>query len=540
MAKKPKNSASAGRNEFDQIVRQQLQAAAAKMKKSMVVAPSDPNGGGRLPERQAEKPRDKDRQRLDYMAVFDRNAQASDEQLQEWLRDTQLVTGSPSHFVSDAEWDEEAPEDPDHAQWEDARGETYNPYDDDFDGPDKAGLDLPDEPGLFEEDPDEEEEEEEEEAEAVRHKGLRRKPVRKAHEVEDGEDDADEDEEEKGLRSRHPLHLKKGDEAARGDMDEEFASLSNDDDELNEGQHERRALAQKGLCRHRKSLAKCAICKAETGDSDPSDEWTDSEEVDEDKLQEYQEEALTKEKGLDTPDEEDEEEQDEHDDGDDLDEWNIADELEEEILRRRQPKLRGTEAAVRHEREKALRRHREARKALGRDAMELMDASPFFKALVEAVMDWRDDIQKELRETQKSLTHVLRANYRLHQENQSLHKSLKGLGALIRNENREIVKSMTTGFVEAQALGMTPQTAPVQALRKGYGLPAQTSRPALINGTQFDLAKALDVLQEEFEKNPKENYKLSYDVTVLETNHNPNLLSEKAQAVLRSHKLLPS
>lgn len=170
-------------SDFDKLVQEQL-------KKSVVVAPSDPDGGAKLPKRQEDAAKRKGRDGTQYMAVFDREAEKSDEQLDEWLRDTQETTESPEPFVEDAREDD-APEDPDDEQWEDNRGnDVYDPYgdDDELDGDDLEPLELPD----------------------------------------------DEDE-YVYVRAHKRRKLKKSNEAARGDMDEEFIELSDDDDDLGEG-----------------------------------------------------------------------------------------------------------------------------------------------------------------------------------------------------------------------------------------------------------------------------------------------------------------
>ncbi|WP_304459067.1 hypothetical protein [Alicyclobacillus sendaiensis] len=170
-------------SDFDKLVQEQL-------KKSVVVAPSDPNGGAKLPKRQEDAAKRKGRDGTQYMAVFDREAEKSNEQLDEWLRDTQETTESPDPFVEDAREDD-APEDPDEEQWEDNRGDdVYDPYgdDDELDDEDLESLELPD----------------------------------------------DEDE-YVYVRAHKRRKLKKSNEAARGDMDEEFIELSDDDDDLGEG-----------------------------------------------------------------------------------------------------------------------------------------------------------------------------------------------------------------------------------------------------------------------------------------------------------------
>lgn len=164
--------------ELDELVRTLVQ-------KSVVTAPSDPNGGAKLPKRQEGAAKRKGKGKEQYMAVFDREAQDSDDQLDDWLDATQETTQSPDEFVEDARKDD-APEDYDDQDWEDNRGEVYDPLgdDDELDAADIESLDLP-----------------EDNDEYIKVRGhKRRKKVRKSH------------------------------AAARGDMDEDFADLSDDDD----------------------------------------------------------------------------------------------------------------------------------------------------------------------------------------------------------------------------------------------------------------------------------------------------------------------
>ncbi len=114
--------AAPGREDrFDRIVEDAL-------RKSVVVAPSDPTGGQKLPQRQANAAKRKVRGKEQYPAIFDREAQESNEQLDEWEDDTNETTDSPEDIAND---DDDTPEDPDE-QDEDSRGaETYDPYSDD-------------------------------------------------------------------------------------------------------------------------------------------------------------------------------------------------------------------------------------------------------------------------------------------------------------------------------------------------------------------------------------------------------------------------
>jgi len=90
-------------DEVDRIVQ-------TAIRKSVVTAPSDPNGGAKLPERQAGQPGRKRRDKENYMAIFDREAQESDDQLDEWEEDTNDTTDSPDRFVNDRD---DTPEDAD-------------------------------------------------------------------------------------------------------------------------------------------------------------------------------------------------------------------------------------------------------------------------------------------------------------------------------------------------------------------------------------------------------------------------------------------
>lgn len=154
-------------SDFDKIV-------AAQVQKSVVVAPSDPNGGTKLPVRQSDKAKQKGKGKTQYMAVFDREAGESDDQLDDWMDDTNGATQSPDHFVNE---DDDEPEDPDDEEWEDARGsEVYDPYgdDDEMDDNELEALDLPDD---------------DEENEYVKVRGHKRRKVRKANVADDDEED---------------------------------------------------------------------------------------------------------------------------------------------------------------------------------------------------------------------------------------------------------------------------------------------------------------------------------------------------------------
>lgn len=123
-------------SDFDRIVQTQI-------RKSVVVTPSDPNGGAKLPKRQEGAPQRKGKGKSQYMAVFDREANQSDDQLDDWLDDTQVATQSNDDYVEDGR-DDDAPEDPDDESFEDSRGDdVYDPYDDDEED-DMESLDVPD------------------------------------------------------------------------------------------------------------------------------------------------------------------------------------------------------------------------------------------------------------------------------------------------------------------------------------------------------------------------------------------------------------
>lgn len=175
-------------SEFDQLVRSRINRVA----KSVVTSPSDPNGGAKLPKRQKDAPERKAKGKTQYMAVFDREAQQSDDQLEDWEDDTNNTTESPERFVND---DDDAPEDYDDQDWEDNRRSdddgdgVYDPYgdDDEMDDASIEALDLPD-------DDDKEQ--------YIKVRGHKRRKIAKS---------------------------------AKGDMDEEFEELSDDDDDLDEG-----------------------------------------------------------------------------------------------------------------------------------------------------------------------------------------------------------------------------------------------------------------------------------------------------------------
>ncbi len=130
-SRKPARAGGSREDVFDSIVRDAVA-------KSAVVAPSDPNGGAKLPQRQEGAPGRKGRGKTQYMAIFDRDAQHSDDQLDDWEKDTNDTTDSPEKFVNDSD---DTAEDPDD-EAEDSRGdEVYDPYSDD-DEDDDPGEDT--------------------------------------------------------------------------------------------------------------------------------------------------------------------------------------------------------------------------------------------------------------------------------------------------------------------------------------------------------------------------------------------------------------
>ncbi len=174
-------------SDFDRLVNSQVN-------KSVVVAPKDPNGGAKLPVRQSNAAKRKGKGKEQYMAIFDREAQESNDQLEDWEDRTNDTTDSPDKFVND---DDDAPEDYDDQQWEDNRSSgdgdgVYDPFSDDDEYPDDdiESLELPDD---------------DEEYVTVKKHKRRKNGVRKSN------------------------------AAARGDMDEDFTDLTNDDDDLDEG-----------------------------------------------------------------------------------------------------------------------------------------------------------------------------------------------------------------------------------------------------------------------------------------------------------------
>ncbi len=397
-------------SEFDKIV----QAAQREVQKSLVVSPSDPNGGAKLPRRQSGAATRKIKGKEQYAAIFDRDAQHSDDQLEDWETATQATTQSPSDFVND---EDDAPEDYDSQQWEDNRradesgNGVYDPYgdDDDLDEDDLDSLDLPDD--------------DEEYVTVKRHK---RRKMRKS--VDD-------------------------------DHDEDYPDLSDDDDDLDE-------------------------------DDDDSDE-------DDDKLKKRKKvkKSIRKSRKLDDDEPEDDDADDEEDDVEDEEEAEYDEPGDDE---------------------KSVRRRRKMKKALGVDAMALVDGNKFVKSLTEAIFDMQDQHLAELRVLQREV--------------QKLRKQ-------VHHENRQMAKSLATGMAQA-ALPMdsgmvVPTLRNAQPLRKGYGLPVQTAQ----RGVQgFDVERALDTLEDALQKGLEGVS--TRDITILENDRVPDALSPTAQNILRKARVL--
>jgi hypothetical protein len=376
-------------SDFDRLVSSQVN-------KSVVVAPKDPNGGAKLPVRQSNAAKRKGKGKEQYMAIFDREAQESNDQLEDWEEHTNDTTESPDKFVND---DDDAPEDYDEQQWEDNRRSddgdgVYDPFsdDDEMGDDDIESLELPDD--------------DEEYVTVKRHK-RRKNGVRKSN------------------------------AAARGDMDEDFADLTNDDDDLDEG----------------------------------------DEDEDEDE----------------------------------------------------RPKRKTSKKEDDGEREKS--RRKEVRKALGTDAMKYVDGNPLIKALTDAVWDLKDQSSSEIR----ALALDVR---KLHQENVALR-------ALVQKENRQMVKSLVNGQMQIAGYdpveqAQVPQQRAGQPMRKGFGAPIATSqRPREV---EFDLAKAFEVLEAEYQKpgNDGGDPQIMNDITILDNNRTAGVayLSNAGKAVLHKAGLI--
>ncbi len=204
-SRKAANAGGSREDVFDSIVRDAV-------RKSVVTAPSDPNGGAKLPQRQEGAPRRKGRGKTQYMAIFDRDAQHSDDQLEDWEENTNDTTDSPDKFVND---DDDTAEDPDDED-EDSRGnDVYDPYSDDDEDDDPGEDTVP--------------------VRAHRRKKVRKSAVARDHEggyeglSDDDDDDLDEDgdEEEDDEDGEEGAHGRRaGRETNDEDAEEEGARRS--------------------------------------------------------------------------------------------------------------------------------------------------------------------------------------------------------------------------------------------------------------------------------------------------------------------------
>ena len=411
---------------YDQIV-------ADAVAKSIIVPPSDPNGGARLPRRQRGQPGRKKADGEDYMAIFDREAQESDDQLDDWMRYTQAVIDSPDDFVND---DDDTPEDPDEQDEDSRDAPAYDPYTDD-DGH-NAVEDLT-------------------EGEAYASTTVR------------------------GHKRRKPLRKSAGDHTA------EFDALSNDhddddDDDDDEGDEDTRAAAKKAAAVKKAAKLKkaAAIAKAQQPDDD--------DDLDEDD---------------DDPEDSDSEAR------------NTDDEDEDTTHGRRN-------AAERAKLDKSRRGR--VRKALGRDAFEIVEGNDFAKALTDAVYDLRDDL----------LGAVVASNRVLRRENRVLATRVsqmeKAFRTVLQGELGAVTKSLASVVVPAAPAAPLGYDAPV---RKGYGAPVatQTRFPAA-----FDADRALDAIEKALEGGT--DGVTPVDLTLLEGNRTPDGLSAGAVTVLRRERLL--
>lgn len=216
-------------SDFDRLVESQL-------KKSVVVAPKDPNGGAKLPRRQSDAAARKVNGKVQYPAIFDREAQRSNDQLEDWEEATQLTTQSPEDFVND---DDDAPEDYDAQQWEDNRSDddgapgVYDPFtdDDDLDDEDLESLDLP-----------------------------------------------DDDDEYITVKKHKRRKMRKSNSDARGDMDEDYVDLSDDDDE--DGEFDEDDESEK-----KRKMKKSRRVRKSRSDDEPEYDDADDEDDDEEDLE---------------------------------------------------------------------------------------------------------------------------------------------------------------------------------------------------------------------------------------------------------------
>ena len=406
------------RSVYDAIVAEALQDT---VRKSVIVPPSDPNGGAKLPLRQRKQPTNKDRDGEDYMAIFDREAQESDDQLDDWMKYTQAVTGSPEDFVND---NDDAPADPDQED-EDSRGAPeYDPYSDD--DQDDAAAELT-------------------AGEYTHVRAHKRRTVRKA----------------------------------QGDHDAEFDALSDDDEDTEDPEDNLEEDDEDASTRRAKKVAqatKKGVKKSRANDDDDLDE--DDEDPDHNS--------------------EDEDEDDTH------------------------------SAVNRAERRKLEKgRKRSMKKALGRDALDIVDGNAFAKALADAIWDFRDDVVAEVRTT----------NLTLRKENQALAKRLAAvegrLHKALQGELQQVTKSLVSGMAT-----LTPPSALLddaeQPMRKGYGAPLAT-RPKYAAGWNWE--RALDALEKSWREDPETPVKET-DLTLLDGNHAPEGLSSGAVRLLHAQHLL--
>ncbi len=410
----------ARRSVYDAIVAEALQDT---LQKSRVTAPGDPTGGQKMPFRQDRQPRNKEKDGTNYMAIFDREAQESDDQLDDWMKYTNAVTGSPEDFVND---DDDAPADPDEAD-EDSRGNPeYNPYSDD--DQDDAVIDLTD--GEY-------------------------TKVR-----------------------AHKRRLRK----SRGDHDAEYDALSDDDEDAEDPEDDLEEDGDDAATQQAKKVKQAARQSTKKGikKSQPNDD----DDLDED---------------------------------DDDPDHNTEDEDEDTTHT----------AANKAERERLAKgRQRSMKKALGRDALELVDGNVFAKALADAVWDLRDDLVAEVRTTNLAWRKQNRAlAQRVGQLEDKIHKALQG-------ELQQVTKSL------AGALAVRPANDPTldltEPVRKGYGAPVQTRKKY---GTGFNADRALDLMEKSWRGDPETPIK-DTDLTLMDGNRSPEGLSPGAVQFLAQNGLL--
>lgn len=174
--------------------------------------------------------------------------------------------------------------------------------------------------------------------------------------------------------------------------------------------------------------------------------------------------------------------------------------------------------------EKEKDRKKEVRKSMGADAANFVDASPFAKALVDAIMDWREDVVTETR---------------------ALNTRINQLEKALRSENRQMTKSLASGMAQLKPPAGTidPEAlVHLQAFQQPNGIPVRKSYGMDTITTQkfqepWDFAKALDVLDNAIEKGIPGI--LSTDVINLEISHSPQNLSPAAKRYLLKEKCIP-